>query len=256
MGKLSQDDIKELAVNIAAEIDKSAVTMKSSSINEARASKKIKNKNLAKRLLESSSDESFVSFRNESESDSNDVNHVPINNKAMRALSFSEASSSNDVPQRSRSPKRKGSTMRRPHVNKNNLPKPNLSLSHENGNDEGDESERSVQEARSPKRSSKTGPKASQVPNGHLEQADTIGFSQASNSFIHLKRGNAKRGKPEPMTPKKIPGEEEDLPWLLRDSNSAKKKSRIESALEDAYDRNPFPTMDEISELEAITNMS
>merc|ERR1712223_1235541 len=125
--KLSQDDIKELVVNIAAEINASAVTMKTSSINAEKASQKIKNKNLAKRLLESSSDESFVSFRNESESDSNDVNHVPMNNKAMRALSFSEASSSNDVPQRSRSPKRKGSTMGRTQANRNRLPRPNLS---------------------------------------------------------------------------------------------------------------------------------
>ena len=59
-----------------------------------------------------------------------------------------------------------------------------------------------------------------------------------------------------PEAPKKTPEEEENLPWLLRDSNSTKKKCRIERALEDAYDKNPFPTIEELSELEEVTNMS
>ena len=256
--KLSADDISSLTKNEKSEIDNANIKKQSSSTNGDKLNGVGPqfNKNRVRRILESSSDESFVSFRNESETDSNDVNEKPIDNKAIRALSFSEASSSNDVPQRSRSPKRKGSTARRNQSNQVRLTTATVDFPHRNGHDDGDESERSVQEARSPKRSSKNGSKANHVPNVHQNQEETLDYPLASNSNIHIKRGSAKRGKPEPITPQKTPEEEENLPWLLRDSNSTKKKCRIERALEDAYDKNPFPTMDELSELEAITNMS
>jgi hypothetical protein len=214
-----------------------------------------KNKNRARPLSDSSSeDSSSISIDNRIISDSEEVAYQDRDGRARRALSFSEMSSSNDVPQRSRSPKRKAGIIT-PHVTQETRLISGITLPKENGYDKGNESERSIQEERSPKRSNKE----KRTNNTFPEPIETTNSSQTSNTSMLGSKGTVKRGKPEPLTPKKSPtnnGTFDPLPWLLRESNSSNENSeqkRVNQILKDSFDKNEFPSMQELSDLEEKT---
>ena len=179
--------------------------------------------------------------------------------RVRRALSFSEMSSSNDVPQRPRSPKRKGNLSKVDANKQTNLTRP-LVLHIQQNYDEGDESERSIQEARSPKRSSKAGVKSKNADNFVQDNTNTVSSSiQLSSSGLGAK-GGVKRGKPEPLTPNRSPekkNDEEGIPWLLRENMRTPESgsSRQRHILRDAFERNEFPSMQDLMALEEKTKM-
>ena len=207
----------------------------------------------------SDSDESSVSIGNGMISGSQDTKSEEGEGRVRRALSFSEMSSSNDVPQRPRSPKRKGNLSKADANKQTNLRRP-LVLHIQQNYDEGDESERSIQEARSPKRSSKAGVKSKNVDNFVQDNTNAISSSmQLSSSGLGAK-GGVKRGKPEPLTPNRSPekkNDEEGVPWLLRENLRTPESgsSRQRHILRDAFERNEFPSMQDLMALEEKTKM-
>jgi hypothetical protein len=230
-----------------------SIERKEDDADEPRTEKKGKRR--ARQLSDSSSEgSSSISIDNAIISDSEEVAYQEKNGRARRALSFSEILSSNDVPQRSRSPKRKGNMIRSHDTQETRL-NSDLTLPKENGYDKGDESERSIQEERSPKRSTKE----KKMNNNPPEQVENTNSLQASKSLMLGSKGTIKRGKPEPMTPRKSPEDKatcEPQPWLLRDidsSNESSEQKRVNQILKDAFENNEFPSMQELANLEEKT---
>ena len=216
-------------------------------------------KRRARRISDSASDESSLSIGIGMLSDSEDVDFKgTTEGRARRALSFSEMSSSNDTPQRPRSPKRKGVLQGNVvgNVVRSDIDESlsSIPLPKENGHDEGDESERSIQEARSPKRSSKLG---SKVNSSNTTVPVTVVEDAVSQSPMLGAKYGTKRGKPEPLTPKKstIRREEDPaLPWLLRENKSASENGTTQ-ILRNAFEKNMFPSLSDLTDLEAATKM-
>ena len=207
----------------------------------------------------SDSDESSVSIGNGMISESQDTKSEEGEGRVRRALSFSEMSSSNDVPQRPRSPKRKGN-LGKVDANKQTNTRRPLVLHIPQNYDEGDESERSIQEARSPKRSSKAGVKSKHLDNFVQDNTDLTSSSTPLSSSAFGAKGGVKRGKPEPLTPNRSPqkiNDEEGIPWLLRENVRTPESgsSRQRHILRDAFERNEFPSMQDLIALEEKTKM-
>ena len=214
-----------------------------------------------RKMSDSSSDSSLLSIDDQIASDTDGVDSTSTTTKARRSLNFSEVSSSNDTPQRSRSPKRKG-TSSRPEVVKPTQPREALALFKENGYDEGDESERSIQEARSPKRSSKAGIRTNRCNNNVTDVNDLSSALQTSNLPLLGGKGKTKRGKPEPSYQSRnaeTKETEEHLPWLLRESpnkiSSSGHKKDADRILKNAFNQNPCPSMQELIDLESKTEI-
>ena len=188
----------------------------------------------------SDSDDSSISIGNGMLSGSQDTKSEEGEGRVRRALSFSEMSSSNDVPQRPRSPKRKGN-LSKVDANKQTDARRPLVLQIQQNYDEGDESERSIQEARSPKRSSKSGAKSKHLDNLLQDNTDATSSSMQLSSSALGAKGGVKRGKPEPLALNRSPekkNDEEGIPWLLRENVKTPESgsSRQRHILRDAFE--------------------